>query len=138
MADLDSGLRALAHDFADAVARVVKAATLEAVAEVLAECANVESSSAKAQSDTGSHEAGDERATTDERLGPAPRREPATSSEEDRVLFYLRARPGERSETVRAALGLEREDMQNAIQLLLSRGKISKEGERRGVRYWPA
>jgi hypothetical protein len=55
----------------------------------------------------------------------------------DRVLFFIRAKPGLRSEEVRAALGLDKDDMQNAIKVLLGKGKITKEGELRGTRYRP-
>jgi hypothetical protein len=53
------------------------------------------------------------------------------------VLFFIRAKPGLRSEEIRAALGLEKDDMQKAVALLLGEGKIVKEGELRGTRYRP-
>jgi hypothetical protein len=150
MADLDSGIRALAQEFAAAVAQVVKTATLQAVAEVLADFAQSESIKQEAAPETDTQQ-GDEslspptgpsdRPTSARRPPPARRCEPreqGLSSEADRVLFYLRARPGERAETVRVALGLEREDLLNALQQLLARGKIIEDGERHTTKYWPA
>jgi hypothetical protein len=80
------------------------------------------------------------RAAPDQIAGPPPsrpaEREP-TDGAVDRVLFFIRAKPGLRSEEIRAALGLEKDDMQKAVALLLGEGKIVKEGELRGTRYRP-
>jgi hypothetical protein len=55
----------------------------------------------------------------------------------DRVLFFIRAKRGLRSEEIRAALGLDKDEMRKAVAVLLAEGKITKEGELRGTRYRP-
>jgi len=140
MTNVQSELEARTRDFVAAVAEAVKKATLEGVAEVLrrdheaTRHAPVEDDALVA----AEIEASDVEPEPDVAPLPSKSLPKPPSPAADRVSFYIKAKPGLRAEEIRAALGLDKDDMQKAIKVLLGKGKITKEGELRGTRYRPA
>jgi hypothetical protein len=122
MPSLDAELRTLTASFASDLVLVVKRAALEEVARVIKE---VEAESPPQQPNR-------------KVVRQKPTREPSAplGSGPGGILEYVRRHPGERSENVRAAVGLTRGQMQNAVKKLLASGKLKAEGERRATRYF--
>ena len=139
MTNVQSELEARTRDFVAAVAEAVKKATLEGVAEVLrrdheaTRHAPVEDDALVA----AEIEASDVEPEPDVAPLPSKSRPKPPSLVTDRVSFYIKAKPGLRSEEIRTALGLDKDEMQKAITLLLAQGEITKEGELRASRFWP-
>lgn len=52
------------------------------------------------------------------------------------ILDHVRANPGQRSEEIKAAIGLRPEDFQLPVSKLLADGKVRTEGQRRGTKYF--
>jgi hypothetical protein len=52
------------------------------------------------------------------------------------VYAHVQANPGQRMEEISAALGIPTSDLTRATTALLAQGKVRREGERRGTRYF--
>lgn len=64
------------------------------------------------------------------------RRSPAEIEDlSDALLAYVRNNPGQRGEEIAAALGTDTKAMRPVMQTLIADGKVTTEGERRGMRY---
>jgi DNA-binding MarR family transcriptional regulator len=55
-----------------------------------------------------------------------------------RVLFFIRAKPGQRFQAIKGALGLDKDGTRAALDALVEGGTILREGELRGTRDRPA
>jgi hypothetical protein len=147
MTDFDTEMAALTGKFARDLILVVKLAALEAVAEVLKGEAGAPHNepvvadavaSAKAEIDDGvPDDEGDSEPKIDTfpPRGQWPERPPSPVA--DRILFFVRAKPGQRSQDIRAALGLDREELREAIEMLLADARIVKDGRGGGITYRP-
>jgi hypothetical protein len=124
MRSFEDDLRTLTANFATTLILAVKRAALEEVARVVAE--------AEAESRSG-RKSPRKRAPSSAPEKPRGRGKGAVS---DRLLDYVREHPGERSENVRAALGVTRSQMQVLVKKLLADGKLRGEGNRRATRYF--
>jgi hypothetical protein len=51
------------------------------------------------------------------------------------VLFLIKAKPGQRFQQIRDALGINPVDLRNALDLLLALGKIVENGRGGGMTY---
>jgi hypothetical protein len=128
--DLNAELQALSRKFAADLASVVKIAALEAVAEAL-------QAMTPSRSSTDEPDVADE---VDEAPRPGPPQSPApavatSAAELDRVLFLIKAKPGQRFQQIRDALGINPVDLRNALDLLLALGKIVENGRGGGMTY---
>jgi hypothetical protein len=128
--DLDGELQALARKFAADLANVVKIAALEAVAEAL-----------KAMTPSASSaDVPDVADEVDEAPRPEPMQPPVPAevtnvADLDRVLFLIKARPDQHFREIRDALRISPVDLRNALDVLLSIGKVAKNGKGGGMRY---
>lgn len=146
MTNFDVEMAALTGKFARDLILVVKLAALEAVAEVLKGVAGAPHNEplvadavalAKTEVDDG---VPDGEQDSDPKIDALPLRlwpERPPSPVADRVLFFVRAKPGQRSQDIRAALGLDREELREAIEMLLADGRIVKDGRGGGITYRP-
>jgi len=117
MPNLDAELRELTAGFAAELVLAVKRAALEEVARVMKEV----------------------EAQAPEVAPPAPRSKRTAvrgGTISERILDFVRRHPGERSETVRAGLGISRAHMQSAVKKLVQNGQLTSKGERRATRYF--
>ena len=127
-ADLRNELRALVDSLATSMAqdleRIVERHAVRLVAERLG--ANLQAAGAKG-------------ARTNGRNGGAPAAQPpkkpkaarANGTYRARILAYVQAHPGDRTENVRAALGISRGAWVYTVNRLIAEKKLARQGERR-------
>jgi hypothetical protein len=63
--------------------------------------------------------------------GPAPKPAPKQGNDASRILEHVRANPGDRSEKIRAALGLGKGEWVYALNRLIAEKRIERKGEKR-------
>lgn len=132
---LESHVNAFVTDIAD----LIKQATIQRVADALG---------APAAGTNGAAFAKPARARSNGKASKPAARKPARArggkrSEAEiaatvaKVLGYVKKHPGQRSEHVRAALGMLRPTMTDAIRRLVAEKKIRTKGEKRATEFFP-
>ena len=131
MSDIDAAIQAKIQSFVSELSALVKQAAVEAVVRALGQGGaparrtgrRPESRSAAASAPAAKKSGGKRR---------SPKAIAATVAT---VQSYIKAHPGERSENIRAALGLPRPQMSDALTRLVDGKKIKRKGEKRAARY---
>ena len=121
----------LAEHFAEQIVQTIKTLSLE---DILAEASSVNTGAKRqAERPTASSPA-----ARNHGLAPSkPRTNGASSGTVDNVVTVLRKYPdGLRAELLRSELGLNREEMHRVTAAALAAKKISKQGARRGTKYF--
>ena len=124
--NIESQIQARVSVFVDELTELVRQSALEAVEEVLRR------SGAPAGAPPGKKATSRAPATKKRvRRATADIQEVAGA-----VLAHVKANPGQRLEEMSPALGVDSKDLKRPVRDLLAAGKLRKEGERRGTRYF--
>ena len=129
---IDQQIQLRINQFAEELGALVKAAALESVSEALGGTAKASVSAA-----------GPRRKKTARRAVSAAKpgkrfRRTAEHLEGDKqaLLDYVTANAGQRLEEISAGMNVDSKELKRPATLLLQEGKLRKEGERRGTRYF--
>jgi hypothetical protein len=139
MSDLDERIDSCIRRFTDDVGRLARLAAIEAVARTLSgKAAPPSAKSAPAPARATAAVAKPAAGPTGERKLGQKRPPAEIEATGAKLEALIRQKPGQRIETIGAALGIPTRQLALPVKKLLAAGKLKKRGQKRSTQYFPA